>query len=261
MVDLSTLLLANAALIAGALVALWLVSLAVRDASIIDMFWGFGFVLVAGLTWWLTPPGSPVKALVAGMTVLWGLRLTAYLVRRNWGHGEDKRYTALREKVAAAGGNFAAVSLVRVYLVQGVAMWVVSLPVQVGQTAAHAPGPVVWAGVGLWALGLAFEAVGDWQLARFKADPANRGKIMDRGLWRYTRHPNYFGDACVWWGIALAAAAGTGAWWVLLSPAIMTVFLVRVTGKALLEKDMAARYPAYADYVARTSGFIPWPPG
>ena len=196
--------------------------------------------------------------LLVVMTTVWGLRLAGYLAWRNLGHGEDYRYRAMRKHW---GPRFPIISLLTVFTLQGALMFVVSLGVQLGQAATSPDlGVLAWIGAAVWAVGLAFEAIGDWQLARFKKDPANAGQVMDRGLWRYTRHPNYFGDACVWWGIALVAAeTGLGRWG-LLGAAVMTVLLLRVSGVALLEKSLSKRKPGYAEYVARTSAFVPLPP-
>lgn len=254
-----------AAVIAGAMVLLWLISLAARDASIVDIFWGPGFVVVAWAVFaWVTghdlPDGGEARRLLlVSLVTVWGLRLGAYLAIRNLGKGEDYRYVAMREK---AGGRFWLVSLGKVFLLQGTLMWVVSLPLQGGQlpSAPDTLGALAWAGAGLWAVGLFFEAVGDWQLARFKANPANRGKVMDRGLWRYTRHPNYFGDFLVWWGIYLVALEGHGTWWTIVGPLVMTFLLLKGSGVAVLEKTIGSRRPGYEEYVRRTSAFFPLPP-
>ena len=192
------------------------------------------------------------------MVTIWGLRLSGYLAWRKRGEPEDFRYQAMRRH---HGDRFAVVSLVTVFATQGALMWIVSLPVQLGQVRAEPSiGVLAVIGVALWLVGVVFETVGDAQLARFKADPTSAGQVMDQGLWRYTRHPNYFGDACVWWGIALVAAeTGIGAIGI-IGAVIMNVLLVRVSGVPMLERTMAKRRPGYADYVARTSGFIPRPP-
>jgi steroid 5-alpha reductase family enzyme len=238
--------------------AVWLASVPLRDVSIIDPFWGFGFAVVAWTAYLAADGDDGRRLLLAVLTSVWGLRLFAYLLWRNRGKGEDFRYAAMR---ARHGRAFVLRSLVTVFLLQGALMLVVSLPVQVGQVPDAPPvGVVGLAGVAVWAVGLAFESVGDWQLARFRADPANRGRVLDTGLWRYTRHPNYFGDFLVWWGLFIIAAE-TG--WGLLAvagPLVMTALLVRVSGVALLERDIAARRPGYAEYVRRTSAFVPRPP-
>ena len=247
-----------ALVIAVLMVGTWLVSLAVRNASIVDVVWGLGFVVVAWAVR-LTADGVTARQnLLVVLVSIWGLRLAIYLFWRNHGKGEDYRYRAMRKHW---GAKFPLVSLGTVFVLQGVLMWIVSLGVQLAQTATEpALGPLHLLGVAVWLVGLFFEAVGDVQLARFKADPANAGKVMDRGLWRYTRHPNYFGDACVWWGIALVCAeTGVGRWGI-LGAVVMTVLLVRVSGVALLEKSLSKRKPEYAEYVRRTSAFVPRPP-
>ena len=254
-----------AAVIAGAMLLLWLVSLVLRDASIVDIFWGPGFVLTAWAVFvWvgahdLPAGGEARRVLLASLVTIWGLRLGIYLGVRNLGKGEDYRYVAMREK---AGGRFWIISLGQVFLLQGLLMWVVSLPVQGGQlpSTPDGLGPLAVAGAAVWAVGLFFEAAGDWQLARFKADPANRGRVMDRGLWRYTRHPNYFGDFLVWWGLYLVALEGRGTWWTVAGPLLMSFLLLRVSGVAMLERTIASRRPGYEDYVRRTSAFFPRPP-
>ena len=192
------------------------------------------------------------------MTTLWGVRLAVYLFIRNRGAGEDYRYRAMRKRW---GSRFPLASLGTVFILQGVLMWIVSLPVQLGQVQESPDvGVLAWLGVAVWAVGLFFEAVGDAQLAQFKEDPANEGLVMDRGLWKYTRHPNYFGDACVWWGIALVAAETTVGRWGLIGAVAMTVLLRKVSGVPLLEKSLVKRRAGYEEYVARTSPFLPRPP-
>jgi steroid 5-alpha reductase family enzyme len=182
--------------------------------------------------------------------------LAGYLAWRNHGKPEDYRYRAMRD---AYGERFRWISLFLVFGLQGAIMWIVAMPIQTGQSSAA---PWRWLdglGVLIWTVGFLFETVGDLQLARFKSDPANRGQVMDRGLWRYTRHPNYFGDFLVWWGLYLIATAG-GVWWTVFSPALMSVLLVRVSGVALLEKSLKSRTAGYDAYVRRASSFFPWPP-
>ncbi len=253
-------LVATFALSAGAvlalLVATWLVSLALRDVSIVDIAWGLGFVVIAWVAFVSGDGDEARRALLVGLVTVWGLRLAGYIGARKLRHpGEDPRYGEWRKKW---GDRFWIVSLVNVFLLQAVLVWIVSLPVQ-GASARDADlGWLDGVGVALWAVGLFFEGVGDAQMARFKADPSNRGKVMDRGLWRLTRHPNYFGDFCVWWGIGLIALS-SGAWWSLFGPAVVTLLLTRVSGKDHLERSMSER-PGYAEYIARTSGFFPRPP-
>jgi steroid 5-alpha reductase family enzyme len=255
----STAMLTAAITIAALMIGTWLLSLAITNASIVDIVWGLGFVSVAWTVRWRVDAGLDARQwLLVGMTTLWGLRLAGYLFWRNHGAGEDYRYRAMRKKY---GARFGLISLVTVFALQGTLMFIVSLSVQLGQTDPTPDlGVVAGLGVLVYLVGLAFEVVGDAQLARFKADPANAGTVMDRGLWRYTRHPNYFGDACVWWGIGLVAAeTGIGAWG-LIGSAVMTVFLRRVSGVTLLERSLVKRRAGYVEYVARTSPFVPRPP-
>lgn len=247
----------NAAAVFVMVTALWAVSVAVKDTSIVDIFWGSGFVVVAWVSFLVADGSGSYRLLLAILTSLWGLRLTAHLANRNLGHGEDYRYASMRKR---HGSKWPLRSLWAVFWVQGALMWVVSLPVQGGaQLGTGSPGWLAWAGVAVWAVGLFFETVGDLQLSRFIADPDNRGKVMDRGLWRYTRHPNYFGDFSVWWGIWLVALSA-GAWWSAVGPLVMSVLLIKVSGAGLLEKSLSKRREGYEEYVARTSGFFPLPP-
>ena len=239
--------------------AVWLLSLAVNDVSIVDVFWGLGFVALGWLYFWHGPGTGLRHWLVPVAVTIWGLRLALYILWRNWGRGEDYRYAAMREK---RGESFRWLSLVIVFWLQGAIQWVVALPLYQVQ---RGTGPLALtgldlAGLAVFAVGLLFESVGDFQLARFKADPAHQGQVMDRGLWRYTRHPNYFGDAMVWWGLTLVALATEGSWWVLISPVLMTVLLMKISGVALLEQGLTDTKPQYRDYVRRTSAFFPWLP-
>ncbi|ELP65571.1 DUF1295 domain-containing protein [Streptomyces turgidiscabies] len=226
---------------------------------IVDVAWGIGFTGVATVSLVASAGEGDVvrRLLVTVLTAVWGLRLAAHIARRGRGHGEDPRYEAM---LAKAPGNRNLYALRMVYLLQGGLVWLVSLPVQAAQYVTGPLSLLAWAGVALWAVGVGFEAVGDAQLARFRADPANRGQIMDRGLWAWTRHPNYFGDFCVWWGLFLLVCDSPEAAAVsVVSPVVMSLLLTRGSGKRLLERHMADR-PGYADYMARTSGFLPRPP-
>jgi steroid 5-alpha reductase family enzyme len=247
--------------LAGALTVLfglWLLSLRLRDVSIVDIFWGPGFVLIAWITWALSSADSTRALLALACTTAWGLRLGLYLGARNLGHGEDKRYAAMRRRDPE---GFPPRSLFTVFGLQGLLMWIVSLPVQTTIIApGSAPiGPLDWVAGALFLLGLGFEAIGDAQLTRFKSDPANAGRVMDRGLWAWTRHPNYFGDATAWWGLGLLAVSA-GHPWALIGPLVMNVLLLRVSGVPLLERGMRKTRPDYEAYARRTSSFIPWPP-
>jgi steroid 5-alpha reductase family enzyme len=238
---------------------LWLLSLRLRDASIVDVWWGPGFAQIAVVGCALGNGYPWRKLLVTSLTMMWGLRLAIHLFRRNAGHGEDFRYRAMRRR---HGGRFSLVSLYMVFGMQAGLMWIVSLPVQIAQLGAT-PDRFTWldgAGALLWVVGVLFESAGDLQLARFRADPANQGKVLDRGLWRYTRHPNYFGDACVWWGVFLIAFATPHSAWMIISPALMTFLLTRVSGVTLLEHNLRRSRPEYRGYIQRTSAFVPWFP-
>jgi steroid 5-alpha reductase family enzyme len=245
-------------IILGLMIALWIVSLILKNSSIVDIFWGTGFVIVGWVYFALTPDGFDTrKWLIAVLTTIWGLRLSLYILWRNWGKEEDFRYKKWREE---APGIWWWKSFLQVFLLQGVLLWIISAPLlgaQIGTTSRQLT-IVDFLAVLAWAIGFFFEAVGDWQLARFKADLANKGLVMNRGVWRYTRHPNYFGDAAQWWGYYLLAVSA-GAWWTIFSPLMMTALLVRVSGVTLLETTMQAR-PGYREYIESTSAFIPWFP-
>ena len=243
------------------MVATWLVSLALSDVSIVDPVWGLGFVVVAWVARVVADGhGVPLRQnVLVALTTLWGLRLFVHLALRHRGGGEDFRYQRMRRK---HGDAFRFTSLYRVFAFQGVMMFLVSMPVQVGQVPGHPAGlgALGYLGIAVWLVGIGFEAVGDVQLTRFRHDPATAGTVLDTGLWRYTRHPNYFGDACVWWGLFLiAAGTGVGALTV-GSPVLMTVLLMRVSGVPMLEHSLRRRRAGYDDYIARTSSFIPRPP-
>lgn len=237
-------------------------ALRIRTHSIVDTVWGLGFVVIALVSFVLSGvQGEGLTArrvIVLALTALWGVRLGAYIHRRNHGKGEDPRYAALLRRNT---GPVVPFVLRYVYFSQGWIMWLVSLPVQVAMYQDASLGVLTWVAVAVFAVGFLFESVGDWQLSRFKADPANQGKVMDRGLWGWTRHPNYFGDSVVWWALFLLACSHWSGLPTAIGPAFMTHMLVNRSGKALLERQMARRRgPEYADYLARTSGFLPRPP-
>jgi steroid 5-alpha reductase family enzyme len=257
--SLGSLLLLNLAVALGAMLPLWGSSLARRDVSVVDVWWGPGFAVLAWVDALAAGSRHPRPLALAVLATLWGLRLGAYLLWRNRGRPEDPRYAAMRRH---HGARFPAVSLVTVFGLQGVLQVLVGLPMAVTAARPGAPelGAVDALGAALFAVGLAFESAGDWQLARFRADPANAGRVMDRGLWAWTRHPNYFGDCLVWWGIAVVALAGPLGWLALPGPALMTFLLLRVSGVALLERTIGKRRPGYAEYAARVPAFFPRPP-
>jgi steroid 5-alpha reductase family enzyme len=260
-----------AAIVALYLACGWLLSMRLHDVSIVDVMWGPGFALVAAVGALLGAGDAARKLLVLLLVVLWSLRLAIHIFLRNYpshgGQGEDYRYRAMRQK---QGPRFAWLSAFTVFGLQGVLLLVIAMPLVAATSLAGRPaaagrgaaglGPFDFAGLALFAIGFLFEAVGDAQLARFKAKPANRGKVCDVGLWRYSRHPNYFGDATLWWGLFLVACAVPGGWRTIGSPLVMTVLLLKVSGVALLERGLTSTKPGYADYIARTSAFVPWLP-
>lgn len=243
----------------AAVTFVWILSLVKRDVSIVDIFWGLGFIL---LSWCYRALGPEVTArhwLLLALVTLWSLRLALYLLWRNWGHEEAPRYQTTR---AYRGDKFWWMSLFTIFCLQGVLIWLIAMPLFVVQ---HSVDPPLWSwtdvlGLLFWSTGFFFETVGDWQLARFRANPANRGRVMNTGLWAYTRHPNYFGDAMVWWGYFLFAVSVPGSWWRILSPLLLTTLLLKVSGVALLEQTITERRPAYRDYITRTNAFLPWLP-
>jgi steroid 5-alpha reductase family enzyme len=251
----TTIYLLGLAAAVGSMTLLWLISLPLRNASIVDSYWGPGFGLVA-LVYLSAADAGPRGWLVLALTLAWGLRLGVHIFVRNFGKPEDYRYAAWRR---GAGARFWWFSYFQVFLLQGLLLWLISAPLLAAQLGRAPLGGMDALAAAAWAVGFFFEAVGDWQLLRFKADAANRGQVMDRGLWRYTRHPNYFGEAAMWVGYGLFAVAA-GGWWSLYGPALMIFLLLRVSGVALLEKGLASTKPGYAEYVARTSAFIPMPP-
>ena len=255
----------NAALLLVLVLIQWAISVAINDVSFIDAFWGAGMGVLAVVSWLqLSEPGALATLLMA-MTAAWGFRLGIYLIRRWRAHGEDKRYKLILKKDREKG-RFAQAALTKVWLMQAVLLFAVCSPAQVGILASNAPAPITplaYVGIAIYAIGIFFEWVGDWQLTRFKADPANAGKVLDTGLWRYTRHPNYFGDFAAWWGIWLACAA---AGWqyaaaTVIGPLFLSFTLTKWSGVALLEKGLdKTKGDKYADYKRRTSAFFPLPP-
>ncbi len=237
-------------------VVTWAISLPLRNASIVDSVWSLMFV-AAAYTYALTSdtPAGTRRTLLLILVTIWGVRLAAYVTWRNWGEGEDKRYQAMRAK---QGPNFPVKSLGTVFWLQAGLAWVVSLPLLGAIDGSNAINALDVIGLIVWVVGFVFEAGGDLQLYRFKANPDNAGKVMDRGLWRYTRHPNYFGDFTQWWGFFLIALAA-GGWWSIPGPLVMSWLLLRVSGVALLEKTITTTRPKYAEYVASTNAFFPGP--
>lgn len=251
--------LAGLALIAGLALLTWLASLRRRDASLADRAWP-AFIGGAALVYAALLPASGLRSIaMVLLAVAWALRLGIYITRRNRGHGEDRRYQQMRERNQP---HFGLKSLYLVFGLQAVLGWIVTAPLLAGLAGARPFGWLDAVGALLAAFGIVFETIADAQMARFKSHPAQRGRLMDRGLWHYSRHPNYFGEACVWWGLCMMAVSASG-WagaWSVVSPALMTLLLLRVSGVGLLEKDIGERRPAYRNYIARTNAFFPGPP-
>lgn len=243
----------------GYMMGAWMLSLARRNASIVDSFWGPGFIVVALVTVLTVDPVPWRSFLILGLVAVWGGRLSTYVTARNWGKGEDWRYRKWREQ---AGQSFWWRSYFKVFVLQGILLVVVSSPIIASATRGAPTHPTALdiAGLLLWTFGLTFEAVGDAQLARFKKDPNHRGKVFDRGLWKYTRHPNYFGETVLWWGIFLIAVSSPITYWSVIGPITITFLLLRVSGVRLLEKGLTRNKPGYEEYIRRTSAFFPWPP-
>ena len=250
--------LAGLATLLAVMSAVWLASVVRRDVSIVDIWWSLAILAAACVYASDADHLTPRRMLILAALALWAIRLAAYLTWRAWGAEEDRRYQAMR----ARRPRFRWSSLLVVFWLQAVLAWVISLPLLVAMQGEppDAPRLLDAAGAVLFAIGFCFEAVGDWQMGRFKADSANRGRVLDRGLWRYTRHPNYFGEAVLWWGVWLLAGATPGALWTIVSPVLLTWLLLRVSGVRLLESALLNEKPAYRDYVARTSAFLPMPP-
>lgn len=257
---LSALMLLAAAVIAIHMLGFWLASLPLRDVSIVDIGWGLGFVLVGWVVFFTAEATGPSTHLLLAMVTVWGVRLAAYLAWRNHEQPEDRRYARMRHK---HGDRFWWISLLTVFALQGVVMWIVALPVIVGLWKSAELSPtswLQWIGVFVWLVGLVFEAGGDWQLARFKSKAENEGEVCNTGLWRYTRHPNYFGDFCIWWGHWFVSLTSWATAWTIISPLVMSALLMKFSGVGLLEHDITDRRPDYAEYKRQTSTFFPWLP-
>ncbi|HEY0107565.1 MAG TPA: DUF1295 domain-containing protein [Rhizomicrobium sp.] len=256
------LLLANAAVVALCFAVLWRIAVRIGDVSFVDSWWALGMVVLAGTSLAANGAPTPRQVLLFALCAAWGARLGIHLLRRWRGNGPDRRYVALLGRVQSERGlGFARAALQYVFALQAPLQFIVALPVQLGQIGRGPIGPLAIAGAALALFGMAFESIGDWQLARFKRDPAQAGRVLDTGLWRYTRHPNYFGDCCVWWGLWLIAAQGgvLGAA-TIVGPILLTFLLTRWSGVPTVEGRMRRHTPGYEDYARRTSGFVPWRP-
>ena len=244
-------------------ILLWLITLKTKDPTPMDSFWALGLLLMATLSFFESGPPNERRVLIMAITSIWGLRLGIYILWRWRKDGPDPRYEAMmRNAQERRGWSYGYASLRLVFLAQAPMLWLTSLPVQLGQIPDEPAdiGMLGLIGACLAIIGILFESIGDWQLVRFKSEPLNAGRVMDRGLWRYTRHPNYFGDACVWWGLYLIAAETVEGRFAVVGPIFLTWTLLVWSGAALLERRMTRLKPAYADYIARTSAFFPWFP-
>jgi steroid 5-alpha reductase family enzyme len=246
-------------LILGMMSILWIISVFIKNVSIVDLFWGFGFVITNSFYFLSTEGFLLRKVILLILVSAWGLRLSGYLAWRNIGKGEDYRYQQFRSKYG--GTRYWWISFFQTFLLQGILMWLISAPL----LGAHyynmnnSLGILDYAGIILWITGFIFEAGGDYQLSRFKTNPSNKGKVLSTGLWRYTRHPNYFGDSAVWWGYGLICLAA-GSIFPVLGSLLMTALIIKVSGVALLEKNLKDKKPEYREYIQRTSAFLPWFP-
>lgn len=243
--------------ILSAVTGLWIVSLLIKDASIVDIFWGLGFVIMAWFYAMQMGELSTRQWIIVSLVSIWGLRLCLYLGWRNIGKDEDYRYVQMRK---AGGKYWWLISWLRVFIMQGVILWIISSVFVPGLLASKFWTVTDYLGIALWGIGFFFEAVGDWQLARFKKRRSSSEEVLDSGLWRYTRHPNYFGDATLWWGYFCFALSYAGGWMYVFSPIFMTFLLLKISGAALLEKDLKKNKPKYAEYIRKTSVFFPLPP-
>lgn len=252
MFDLTLFLYALAAVLLFGLGG-WVVSFIKSDVSIVDTLWSL-LILLAGIVFFLGADSDTSRAaLVIGMLALWAIRLSAHITWMHYGKPEDRRYQKIR---ANNQPHFEYKSIYIVFGLQAVLGVIVALPILAAINSDALLNWLDYAGIALWTFGMFFEVVGDWQMAKFRRDPANKGKVLDTGLWRYTRHPNYFGESCIWWGFFLMALAA-GGFWSVISPLLMTFLLLKVSGVAMLEKDIGERRPAYAQYIKSTNAFIP----
>ncbi|MGI9263496.1 MAG: DUF1295 domain-containing protein [Gammaproteobacteria bacterium] len=234
----------------------WLYSAVRGNVTIVDSAWSLFFLLGTSVYLYVADTAGPRSTLILVLVAAWALRLSVYLTWRNSGKPEDHRYGEIRRRNSP---GFTLKSLYLVFGLQGILAWIIALPLYAAVTGSNPIGFLDYLGVAVWTIGFVFESVGDYQLAQFKSDPRNEGRVMNSGLWRYTRHPNYFGDFCIWWGFYLIALSA-GGWWTLVSAALMSWLLLRVSGVVLLEKDIAERRPGYARYIEMTNAFFPWFP-
>jgi steroid 5-alpha reductase family enzyme len=247
------------ALIMIMMISLWVISIIIKNVSIVDLFWGFGFVMSSIFYFLKTEGSEPRKIILIILVTFWGIRLSVYLALRNIGKGEDFRYRQFR--INYGEKRYWWISFFQTFLLQGILMWLISAPLLGAQYYGHSKpfGIFGFIGIILWLIGFFFETVGDFQLARFKTNRGNKGKVMDKGLWRYTRHPNYFGDSAVWWGYGFLCLS-SGSWLPVLGSILMTGLIIKISGVALLEKSLKEQKPGYREYIEKTSAFLPWFP-
>ncbi len=257
--DFFQIYLLNLAVLVILMTLLWLVSIWLKNVSIVDLFWGFGFVVSAGVYAVLSEDIGARGLLVLSLVTVWGIRLSGYLAWRNIGKGEDFRYREFRRQYGEK--RYWWISYFQTFLLQGVLMWLISAPLlgSMKVFGVQEISMIDFAGLAIWIIGFVFEAGGDWQLAKFKSNPANKGSVLNSGFWRYTRHPNYFGDAAVWWGFALFSIS-SGNYLPVLGSLLMTALIIKVSGVSLLEKTLKSDKPGYANYIRQTSAFLPWFP-
>lgn len=259
--ETGVLLAINFGVAIGSVLLLWLISIPIRDVSIIDMFFAVILWMITLVSFLLGGGAPERKWLVMILVGIWAFRITAHLIQRNWGHGEDPRYTKLRSWVKD-DRSFNWLSLRKVFLLQGVVLWLTSIPVQMAMLYEE-PAMLGWpalAGAALWLLGFLFETISDLQLKQFRSDATKKGTVLQSGLWKYSRHPNYFGELCIWWGLFLVACDNPIGLITIIGPLVYSYLVINVTGQRTLDKKLAREKPGYKDYMDRTSGLIPLPP-
>jgi steroid 5-alpha reductase family enzyme len=246
-------------LILSLMTILWIVSIVIRNVSIVDLFWGLGFVITGAFFFIKTEGNDTRKIILMTLVAIWGIRLSIYLAWRNSGKGEDFRYREFRRKYGE--NRYWWISFFQTFMLQGILMWIISAPLLGAQFSGQEKplGILDYIGIVFWVIGFIFESGGDFQLAVFKSNPSNKGKVLDTGFWKYTRHPNYFGDSAVWWGYGFICLAA-GSYLPVVGSVIMTVLIIKISGVALLEKTLSDQKPEYQEYIRKTSAFIPWVP-
>lgn len=256
---INSIFLYNLALICSVMFSGWIFSLIKKQVTHIDSIWGLGFIIIAWNTLYWTQNFTTRSILIAILVTIWGLRLSTHLTLRNWGKGEDRRYNAWRKKNKQ---RFWIISLFKVFLLQAVFLWVISLVIQYGISRSLVQEITIFeiTGIIIWTIGILIESFADWQLKQFLANPTNAGKVMNKYLWKYSRHPNYFGETLIWWGMFILVQSTVNSLWTIISPLVITFTLLKLTGVTLMEKDIVNFKPKYREYIQTTSSFIPWFP-